>query len=72
MTLARAVGGFVLGAVMAYLLPLLALAIALVLGGVLAWLRFRAEATDALGPLAAGYLVAVAAYVVLAVVVAIV
>ena len=71
MTAAKAVGGFVLGALMAYLLPLLALAIALVLGGVLLWLRFRGEPAEGIGAPAVGYLVAVAAYVVLAVVVAI-
>ncbi len=66
---ARAVAGFLLGAVMAVFLPPLAIAMALVLGGVLAWTRLRGpDDAQPLTPLAVGYVVAVAVYVVLAVV----
>ena len=64
---ARAVTGFVLGAVLVVLLPAIAIAMALVLAGVLVWARLRHEDVEALTALAPGFLVAVLAYVVLAV-----
>ena len=63
---AKGLAGFVLGGVMSVFVPPLAFAMALVLGGVLLWSRLRGEDVKALSLLAAGYLVAVAAYVVLA------
>ena len=68
MTALKAVGGFVLGAIVAVVMPPLALAMALVLGGVLLWQRFRGEPVEGIGAPAGGFLAAVAAYVVLAVV----
>ena len=62
---ARAVAGFVLGAVLVILMP--AIAMALVLAGVLVWARLSHEDVEALTALAPGFLVAVLAYVVLAV-----
>jgi hypothetical protein len=59
--------GFALGAVMAVFLPPLAFAIALVLGGVVLWTRLRHHDVQPLTALAAGFLVAVLAYVALAV-----
>jgi xanthine/uracil/vitamin C permease (AzgA family) len=67
-TVGRAVVGFVLGAVLVVLMPALGLAMALVLAGVLLWARLRREDVQALTGLASGFLVAVLAYVVLAVV----
>jgi hypothetical protein len=67
---AQGVGGFVLGALLMILVPPIGLAIALVLGGILAWGRLRHQDVTALTPAAAGYLVAAAAYVVLAAVAA--
>ena len=67
-TVGRAVVGFVLGAVLVVLMPALGLAMALVLAGVLVWARLRHEDVQALTGLATGFLVAVLAYVVLAVV----
>ena len=64
---ARAVAGFVLGAVLVVLMPALGLAMALVLAGVLVWSRLRHEDAGALTALATGFLLAVLAYVVLAV-----
>ena len=64
----RAVVGFVLGALLVFFLPALGLAMALVLAGVLLWARLRQEDVQALAGLASGFLVAVLAYVVLAVV----
>jgi hypothetical protein len=64
---ARAVAGFVLGAVLVVLMPALGLAMALVLAGVLAWARLRHEEAGTLTALATGFLLAVLAYVVLAV-----
>ena len=68
LSVARAVGGFVLGAVLVVLMPALGLAMGLVLAGVLVWGRVRDEDVGALAALAPGFLVAVLAYVVLAVV----
>ena len=68
MNVARAVVGFVLGAVLVVLMPALGLAMGLVLVGVLVWARLRHEDVQALAGLATGFLVAVLAYVVLAVV----
>jgi xanthine/uracil/vitamin C permease (AzgA family) len=68
LTVGRAVVGFVLGAVLVVLMPALGLAMALVLAGVLLWARLRREDVQALTGLASGFLVAVLAYVVLAVV----
>jgi xanthine/uracil/vitamin C permease (AzgA family) len=65
---ARAVAGFVLGAVLVVLMPALGIAMALVLAGVLVWARLRNEDVETLTALAPGFLVAVLAYVVLAVV----
>jgi xanthine/uracil/vitamin C permease (AzgA family) len=67
-TVARAVAGFVLGAVLVLVMPALGIAMALVLAGVLVWARLRHEDVEALSALAPGFLVAVVAYVVLAVV----
>ena len=67
-TVGRVVVGFVLGAVLVVLMPTLGLAMALVLAGVLVWARLRHEDVQALTGLATGFLVAVLAYVVLAVV----
>jgi xanthine/uracil/vitamin C permease (AzgA family) len=67
-TVGRAVVGFVLGAVLVVLMPALGLAMALVLAGVLVWARLRQEDVQVLTGLASGFLVAVLAYVVLAVV----
>jgi tetrahydromethanopterin S-methyltransferase subunit F len=67
-TVGRAVVGFVLGAVLVVLMPALGLAMALVLAGVLVWARLRQEDVQALKGLASGFLFAVLAYVVLAVV----
>jgi xanthine/uracil/vitamin C permease (AzgA family) len=67
-TVGRAVVGFVLGAVLVFLMPALGLAMALVLAGVLVWARLRQEDVQALKGLASGFLFAVLAYVVLAVV----
>ena len=64
----RAVVGFVLGALLVFFLPALGLAMALVLAGVLLWARLRQEDVQALAGLASGFLVAVLACVVLAVV----
>ena len=66
--MARVVVGFVLGAVLVLLMPTLGLAMALVLVGVLVWARLRREDVQALTGLASGFLVAVVAYVALAVV----
>jgi hypothetical protein len=63
---ARAVAGFVLGAVLVVLMPALGIAMALVLAGVLLWARLRHEDAGTLRVLAPGFLVAVLAYVVLA------
>jgi hypothetical protein len=68
MTIAQAVGGFVLGAVVAVLMPPIAFALALVLVGVLLWQRFRDETVEGLGAPASGFLAAVTAYVLLVVV----
>jgi hypothetical protein len=65
--LASGVAGFVLGAVLAVFAPPLAMAMALVLLGILVWARVRHEDPGVLTPLAAGFLVAVVAYVGLAV-----
>ncbi len=65
---ARAVAGFVLGGVLVVLMPALGIAMALVLAGVLVWARLRHEDVETLAALAPGFLVAVLAYVVLAVV----
>jgi hypothetical protein len=62
----RVAGGFALGAVMAVFLPPLAVAMALVLGGVLAWSRLREE-PQPFTPLASGFVVAVGLYVALGV-----
>ena len=67
---ARAVAGFVLGGLLAVFVPPLALAIALVLGGVLLWARLRHEDVQPLTALATGFLAAVLAYLALAVVAA--
>jgi len=67
-TVGRGVVGFVLGAVLVLLMPALGLAMAMVLAGVLVWARLRQEDVQALTGLATGFLVAVLAYVVLAVV----
>jgi tetrahydromethanopterin S-methyltransferase subunit F len=67
-TVGRAVVGFVLGAVLVVLMPALGLAMALVLAGVLVWARLRQEDVQALKGLASGFLFAVLAYVVLAVI----
>jgi hypothetical protein len=64
----RVVVGFVLGAVLVVLMPTLGLAMGLVLAGVLVWARLRQEDVQALTGLGTGFLVAVLAYVVLAVV----
>jgi len=66
---AQGVGGFALGALLTILTPPIGLAIALVLGGILAWARNRQGDVAALTPGALGYLLAVAAYVLLAVLV---
>ncbi len=71
MTAAKVVAGFVLGAVLAIVMPPLAVAMGLVLGGVLVWARVRGEDVRQLTPAAGGFLTAVAAYVLLAVVVAV-
>lgn len=64
----KAVGGFLLGALLAVLIPPLAIAMALVLGGVVVWSHRQADSDQqALTPLAAGFAAAVAVYVVLAV-----
>ena len=64
---AQAGGGFVLGALMAVFLLPLAFAIALVLGGVLAWTRLRGEdeQQQVMTPVTGGFVAAVAAYVLL-------
>ena len=62
---AKGLAGFVLGGLMSVFVPPLAFAMALVLGGVLLWSRLREQDVKALSWLAIGYLVAVAAYVVL-------
>ena len=67
-TVGRAVVGFVLGAALVFLMPALGLAMALVLAGVLVWARLRHEDVQALTGLASGFLLAVLAYVALAVV----
>ena len=67
-TVAWAVAGFVLGAVLVLVMPALGIAMAVVLAGVLVWARLRHEDVEALSALASGFLVAVVAYVVLAVV----
>jgi hypothetical protein len=67
-TVGRAVVGFVLGALLVFFMPALGLAMALVLAGVLLWARLRQDDVQALTGLASGFLVAVLAYVVLAVV----
>jgi hypothetical protein len=65
-TAAKAGGGFVLGALMAVFLLPLAFAIALVLGGVVAWSRLRGEDDQqVMTPVAVAFVAAVAAYVVL-------
>ena len=68
MTAAKVVAGFVLGALLAIVMPPLTVAMALVLGGVLVWARLRGEDVGQLTPVAGGFLAAVAAYVLLAVV----
>ena len=68
MIAAQVVGGFVLGAIVAILMPPIALALALVLVGVLLWQRFRDEKVEGLGAPASGFLAAVTTYVLLAVV----
>jgi hypothetical protein len=65
MTAARAVGGFVLGAILVVATPPIGLAMALVLLGVLGWLRWRHEEPEGFGPPAFGFLAAVGAYVLL-------
>ncbi len=67
-TVGRVVVGFVLGAVLVVLMPPLGLAMGLVLAGVLVWARLRQEDVQALTGLATGFLVAVLAYVALAMV----
>jgi hypothetical protein len=62
----KGLAGFVLGGLMSVFVPPLAFAMALVLGGVLLWSRLREQDVKALSWLAIGYLVAVAAYVLLA------
>jgi hypothetical protein len=64
---ALAAGGFALGGVMVVFLPPLAMAIALVLGGIVAWSKWRGnDEQQPLTWLAVGFLVAVGAYVALA------
>jgi hypothetical protein len=63
--LARAFGGFVLGALLSVFLPPLAFAMALVLAGVIVWARLRHEDVSPVTALAVGFLLAVAAYLVL-------
>jgi len=71
MTAAKAVAGFVLGALLAVVMPPLTVAMALVLGGILVWARVRGEDIGPMTPVAGGFLGAVAAYVVVAVVAAV-
>lgn len=63
---AKVLAGFVLGGLMAVLIPPLAFAIALVLGGVILWSRLRGEDVQALTWPATGFLTAVGAYLALA------
>ena len=64
---AQGAGGFVLGALLTIVVPPLGVAIALVLAGILVWARLRHQDVGSLSPAAGGYRVAVAAYVLLAV-----
>ena len=68
---ARGLGGFALGALMVVVIPPLAFAIALVLGGVVLWARLRHQDVQPITAVAVGFLVAVVIYVGLAVVYAI-
>ncbi len=63
----KGVAGFVLGAALVIPVPPLALAIGLVLLGILVWARWRGEDAGPLNALGTGYLIAVVAYLVLAV-----
>jgi inner membrane protein involved in colicin E2 resistance len=65
--LVRSAVGFVLGAVLAVFAPPLSFAIALVLAGVVLWGRLRNEEAQRLTAPATGFLLAVGAYVLLAV-----
>jgi hypothetical protein len=64
--LGKGVAGFVLGALLSIFMPPLAFALALVLGGILLWARWRHQDVQPVTALAAGFLVAVTAYVGLA------
>jgi hypothetical protein len=64
--LGKGVAGFVLGALLSIFMPPLAFALALVLGGILLWARWRHQDVQPVAALAAGFLVAVSAYVGLA------
>ena len=64
---ARGIGGFVLGGLLSVFLPQLAIAMALVLAGVVVWARLRHEDVSSITAPAVGYLASVAAYVVLVV-----
>jgi hypothetical protein len=66
-SLLRGILGFVLGGVMSVFIPPLAFAIALVLGGVMAWARLRHHDEQPMTAPAAGFVIAVATYVVLAI-----
>jgi hypothetical protein len=70
-SLLRGVLGFVLGGVMSVFMPPLAFAIALVLGGLMAWARLRHLDEQPMTALAAGFVIAVATYVGLAILAAI-
>lgn len=69
--LGKGVGGFVLGAVLSIFMPPLAFAMALVLAGILVWARWRDQDVQPVTALAAGFLVAVTAYLALAVLAAV-
>ena len=63
---AKGLAGFVLGGLMAVFVPPLAFALALVLGGVLLWARLKGADVKTFSWAATGYLMAVVAYVLLA------
>jgi len=65
--LGKGVAGFALGAVLSIFMRPLAFAMALLLGGVLLWARWRHQDVEPVPALAAGFLVAVTAYVALVV-----
>ena len=65
--LGKGVAGFALGAVLSIFIPPLALALALVLGGILLWARWRQQDVEPVTAPAAGFLVAVTAYLALVV-----